>query len=230
MASALTSAFSSLALVAALGLSSAGFALAPASLSGAQEGIAQPLEEPIAEPQANSDDDVTIVNGEETGPLIDPRSGYYPAQSSGNEETRLETAEPTQEGQSVESEPQVPVWRDPDALEGVERNGPSSQPGRVAILRGLDKVTARTRDFEANVGEPVQFGALEITVQYCRKRPPEEIPEVFVFMEVKDRRTDGFGIEADGEKIFSGWMFASNPALHALEHPIYDVWVMDCRA
>lgn len=221
MVSARTLSFSSLALVAALGLSSASaFALAPASLSATQDGAEQSVQEPIAEPQANRDDEVnpddevTIVNGEDTGPLIDPRSGYT---SQGSEQVQ-------------EGELQVPVWRDPDALEGVERSGPSSRPGRVAVLRGLDKVTARTRDFEANVGEPVQFGALEITVQYCRKRPPEETPEVFVFMEVKDRRTDGFGIEAEGEKIFSGWMFASNPALHALEHPIYDVWVIDCRA
>ena len=105
----------------------------------------------------------------------------------------------------------------------------SSRPGSIAVLRGLDKVTARTRDFEARVGEATPFGALEVTVRYCRKRPPEEPPEVFAFVEVKDRRTDGFGAEADGERIFSGWMFASNPALNALEHPVYDVWVIDCR-
>ncbi len=106
----------------------------------------------------------------------------------------------------------------------------SSAPGSVAILRGLDKVTARTRDFEAPIGEAVEFGALGITVQYCRKRPPEEPPEVFAFVQIDDRRTDGFGVEAEGERIFSGWMFASNPALNALEHPVYDVWVIDCRS
>jgi hypothetical protein len=106
----------------------------------------------------------------------------------------------------------------------------SSQPGSVVILRGLDKVTARTRDFEAPVCEAVEFGALGITVQYCRKRPPEEPPEVFAFLQIDDRRTDGFGVEAEGERIFSGWMFASNPALNALEHPVYDVWVIDCRS
>ena len=106
----------------------------------------------------------------------------------------------------------------------------SSEPGTVAIMRGLDKVTARTRDFEVPIGEEVEFGALGVTVQYCRKRPPEEPPEVFAFVQVNDRRTDGFGVETEGERIFSGWMFASNPALNALEHPVYDVWVIDCRA
>ena len=105
-----------------------------------------------------------------------------------------------------------------------------SEPGSVAILRGLDKVTARTQDFEAPVGERVEFGALEIEVKYCRRRPPEEPPETFVFMEIFDRRTDGFGSDVDGAEIFSGWMFASNPALNPLEHPVYDVWVIDCRS
>ena len=106
----------------------------------------------------------------------------------------------------------------------------TSQLGSVAVLRGLDKVTARTRDFEAPIGEDVQFGALSITVAYCRKRPPEEPPEVYAFLEVEDRRTDGFGVQAEGELMFSGWMFASNPALNALEHSVYDVWVIDCRS
>jgi len=106
----------------------------------------------------------------------------------------------------------------------------SSEPGSVAILRGLDKVTARTRDFESPIGEIAEFGTLEITVQYCRKRPPEETPEIFAFLEVDDQRTDGSGIQVEGEQIFSGWMFASNPALNALEHPVYDVWVIDCRS
>lgn len=106
----------------------------------------------------------------------------------------------------------------------------TSEPGSMAILRGLDKVTARTRDFEAPIGEEVQFGALSITVAYCRKRPPEEPPEVYAFLEIEDRRTDGFGVQADGELMFSGWMFASNPALNALEHSVYDVWVIDCRS
>jgi hypothetical protein len=110
------------------------------------------------------------------------------------------------------------------------RSSSTSEPGTIAVLRGLDKVTARTRDFEAPVGETVAFGALDVTVRYCRRRPPEEPPEVFTFMEVNDRRTDGFGAETEGERIFSGWMFASNPALNPLEHPVYDVWVIDCRA
>lgn len=105
----------------------------------------------------------------------------------------------------------------------------SSRPGSVAVLRGLDKISAKTQDFDVPVNKTVQFGTLSITVNYCRKTPPEEKPEVYVFMNIKDRRTDGSGKQSDGEEVFSGWMFASNPALNALEHPIYDVWVLDCK-
>jgi len=115
---------------------------------------------------------------------------------------------------------------DPDLRTSAEL---SSQPGSTVVLRGLDKVTARTRDFEIPIGESVEFGALTITAQYCRKRPPEETPETYAFLQVVDRRTDGFGVDIDGEMVFSGWMFASRPAQNPLEHAIYDVWVLDCR-
>ena len=106
----------------------------------------------------------------------------------------------------------------------------SSQPGSIVVLRGLDKVTARTRDFEVRIGDSVDFGALTITAQYCRRRPPEETPETYAFLQVVDRRTDGFGVDIAGEMVFSGWMFASRPAQNPLEHAIYDVWVLDCKA
>lgn len=105
----------------------------------------------------------------------------------------------------------------------------SSEPGAVAVLRGLDKISAQTKDFEAPIDANVNFGTLTITVSYCRKTPPEERPEVFTFMNIADKQTDGDGNVSDGAEIFSGWMFASNPALSALEHPIYDVWVLDCK-
>jgi hypothetical protein len=93
-----------------------------------------------------------------------------------------------------------------------------------AVLQGLDKVTARVSAIEAPVGRAVRFGTLEITARTCRKRPPEETPESAAFLEIRDVKP--------GERpalIFSGWMFASSPALSALEHPVYDVGVIDCR-
>ena len=93
-----------------------------------------------------------------------------------------------------------------------------------ALLRGLDKITARITTFVAPMGEEVRYGTLRIRAQTCRKRPPEETPEVAVFLEIDEERPG----EEGRLPLFSGWMFASSPALSALEHPVYDVWVIDC--
>ena len=95
---------------------------------------------------------------------------------------------------------------------------------KVAVLQGLDKITARVSVIQAPVGNTVRFGTLDITVKRCHKRSPEETPETTVFLEIHESRL--------GEKIvslFSGWMFQSSPAVSSLEHPVYDVWVIDCK-
>jgi len=94
----------------------------------------------------------------------------------------------------------------------------------AALLGGLDKVTARVTTLTAPVGETVRFGTLRITARTCEKRPPEEPPESAAFLEIDEIRPG-----KEPERIFGGWMFASSPALNALEHPVYDVWVIDCR-
>lgn len=111
--------------------------------------------------------------------------------------------------------------------------------GDSAVLRALDKVTATTEDYTVPVGDTLKYGSLEITVKNCEKRPPEETPEVFVFLQVRepgkkapDEGEAYFDEQLDSEdpeKIFSGWMFSSSPALSALEHPVYDIWVLDCN-
>ncbi len=95
---------------------------------------------------------------------------------------------------------------------------------QVAVLQGLNKVTARVSTIEAAVEETVRFGTLEIAVRWCHKAPPEEPPESAAFLEIRD--------DKPGEPpvaLFSGWMIASSPGLSALEHPVYDIWVLDCR-
>lgn len=108
--------------------------------------------------------------------------------------------------------------------DGVAQTPPEDRSGKVAILQGLDKVTARISTFEAPVGITVGFGTLEIVVRDCRKRPPEEPPESFVFLEIDEIRRG-----ERPKRLFGGWMFASSPALSALEHPVYDVWAVECR-
>ena len=100
----------------------------------------------------------------------------------------------------------------------------AADPYLVAVLQGLDKVTARVSTIEAPVGQTVGFGTLEIIARTCDKRPPEEPPESAAFLDIWEVRPG----EA-AESLFRGWMFASSPALSALEHPVYDVWMLDCR-
>jgi hypothetical protein len=96
--------------------------------------------------------------------------------------------------------------------------------GDAAVLEGMDKVTARIKRFDAAIGQPVHYGDLEIVVRACRKRPPEEQPESAAFLEIYETKKG----EAK-RQVFSGWMFASSPALSAMEHPVYDIWVVDCK-
>lgn len=103
---------------------------------------------------------------------------------------------------------------------------PSSAPPVAVgvILGGLDKVAARTAKFEVNMKQKVFYNTLIVTALACKTRPPEEPPESAAFLEIQERKSDG-----TTQKIFSGWMFASSPALNALEHPVYDVWVVNCK-
>jgi len=93
----------------------------------------------------------------------------------------------------------------------------------IAELRGLDKITARTQPLEAKVGDTIQFGTLGITVRACRKAPPEDPPESAAFLEITDTPPG-----KPTAPVFTGWMFASSPGVSALDHPVYDVWVVSC--
>jgi hypothetical protein len=98
-----------------------------------------------------------------------------------------------------------------------------AEPYDVALLQGLDKVTARVSTIEAPVGRTVRFGTLQIIARTCDKRPPEETPESAAFLDIWEVRPGEAAIS-----VFRGWMFASSPALSAVHHPVYDVWVLDC--
>ena len=92
------------------------------------------------------------------------------------------------------------------------------------VLGGLDKVTARVQNVTGTVGTPVKFGTLEIIARTCVAHPPEETPENAAFIEVFEQQPG-----RQRAKVFSGWMFSSNPALSALDHPVYDIWVLRCE-
>lgn len=127
------------------------------------------------------------------------------------------------------------------ALSGVAAAEPIRHP--TAIFAGLDKTTGRIINFDVAIDETVQFGALQVTPRVCNTRPQTETPQTTSFVEVdelivkpeRNSRVDAKPehAKADGKqearRIFSGWMFASSPGLHGVEHPVYDVWLVDCK-
>ena len=96
-----------------------------------------------------------------------------------------------------------------------------------AFLQTLDKITARIATVPITLNQPFQFGTLEIELKHCAFTPPEVPPEAAAFLEIRDV---GFVDYEKSDKItvFSGWMFASSPAVSSLEHPVYDVTLLAC--
>jgi hypothetical protein len=95
---------------------------------------------------------------------------------------------------------------------------------KKASFSGLDKITGRIINFDADIGETVQFGALRVKTDACYTRPATEAANTDAFVEV-----DEITLQGDVKRIFSGWMFAASPGLHGVEHPIYDIWLTDCK-
>ncbi len=93
----------------------------------------------------------------------------------------------------------------------------------LAVLQALDKVVARTSELEAPLDRAVRFGTLRIVVRACHAAPPEEPPENAAFLEIDE--VDHAG---RATRLYTGWMFSSTPGLAALEHPVYDIWVLTC--
>jgi len=94
----------------------------------------------------------------------------------------------------------------------------------IASFSGLDKITGRITNFDVYIDETVQFGALQITPRVCYTRPPTETQRTSVFVEV-----DQVSLKGGTQRIFTGWMFADSPALNAIDHPVYDIWLVDCK-
>ncbi|WP_248305058.1 DUF2155 domain-containing protein [Devosia sp. FKR38] len=94
----------------------------------------------------------------------------------------------------------------------------------VATFAGLDKITGRITRFDVYIGETVLFGALELTPRACYNRAATETQRTSAFLEVDQRSLNGAS-----KRIFTGWMFADSPALHAIDHAIYDVWLIECK-
>lgn len=102
--------------------------------------------------------------------------------------------------------------------------GESRIENRVAEFSGIDKITGRIITFDVYIDETVQFGALQVTPRVCYSRPISEKPKTTSFLEV-----DEITLDRKIRRIFTGWMFADSPGLNAVEHPVYDIWLNDCK-
>ena len=94
----------------------------------------------------------------------------------------------------------------------------------VAEFSGIDKITGRITTFDIYINETVQFGALQVTPRVCYSRDETEAPKTDTFVEV-----DEITLDRKIRRIFTGWMFADSPGLNAVDHPVYDVWLKDCK-
>lgn len=94
----------------------------------------------------------------------------------------------------------------------------------TAVFAALDKVTARIKPLSIDIGNTQQFGALKVTPRICYTRPPTETPLTTAFVEVDEIKLDG-----SANRIFTGWMYAQSPGLHAVEHPVFDIWLTNCK-
>lgn len=194
---------------------SIGLALTFSAAVLAQEVVRIPLNTEAEEDAAAAPAEPAAGNASDGAPDNDPGTGSDISLS--DEELMDQFLQPLSERPVFDAE-----------VDGAE-NLPAPIPdeagiSRIAVVRGLDKITARVRDVEAPVGVPVMFNSFEILVQTCDKRPPEETPETTAFLQVTEHRIDG-----TLERIFSGWMYASSPSLNPVEHSTYDVWLIDCR-
>lgn len=117
----------------------------------------------------------------------------------------------------------------------AQNNGALTQPksnfqySDAVTLRVLDKLVGRSKDVQVAVDQPFDFGPLRIELRACYYHPPELPPENVAFLQIQKTAVEGVVLEAV-EQVFSGWMYGSTPGLNALEHPVYDVWVIACKA
>ncbi len=128
-----------------------------------------------------------------------------------------------QQQQQAKAVPQTPATLQPG--DEVVTEPPAQKiVNKKASFSGLDKITGRIINFDEDIGETVQFGALRVKTDACYTRPATEAANTDAFVEV-----DEITLQGEVKRIFSGWMFAASPGLHGVEHPIYDIWLTDCK-
>jgi hypothetical protein len=172
----------------------------------------------LGRPGAIQSEDLPPPGGAQPAALPQPGSAMAPGQSqipSGQRQPRAGLPPLSAPAAAAPAPPAADVVTAPPAQR-------ISNP--TAVFSGLDKFTGRITAFDAAIGETVQFGALQVTARACYSRPPTETPLTDGFVEV-----DEVTLQGEVRRVFTGWMFAASPGLHAVEHAVYDVWLVDCK-
>jgi hypothetical protein len=207
--------------------------------------LLRPEPVPQQQPRQQQPRQVRPPAGFESAPLpppgqiaVPPQPQQQPRQQQRPQQTREQPPQP-QQGVAPIVAPPVGRPGQPPAqvkLRPGERQQPYDSEVKVeqppeqkianqtAVFSGLDKITGRIIIFDVAINETVQFGPLQVTPRVCYTRPPTETQNTTGFVEV-----DEITLKSEIRRIYTGWMFASSPGLHAVEHPIYDVWLADCK-
>ncbi|HEX6840742.1 MAG TPA: DUF2155 domain-containing protein [Stellaceae bacterium] len=202
----------------------------PGSVQRGDVPPAQPMPPPMSLPPSSRPGGGGIQT-QDLAPL--PGAPQAPAdqrpqpQQSPQQATTPPNATPGQQPQPGQpGQPGAPqeATQPPPSEEVVVEPPPQRIANPTAVFSGLDKITGRIISFDVALNETVQFGALQVTPRVCYSRPPTETPNTDAFVEV-----DEVTLQGEIKRIFTGWMFAASPGLHAVEHPIYDVWLTDCK-
>lgn len=149
-------------------------------------------------------------------PLLPPSMQYAPSlqQQASPQQQPPQQSQP-QEQQQAQPAPQAAPEATPQPVRGTWL------PEGNAVLQVLDKVNAQNSVLTVKVGDTTKYGSLDIAVQACDVRPPDQPQDAAAFLVITDSHPDAPG--------FHGWMLADEPALSMLQHPIYDVRVVGCK-
>jgi hypothetical protein len=195
--------------------------------SGRDTPPTQPLPAPMNLPPSNRPGQGNI----QTQPLPPPTGGLVAPQPPPGQTPQGTAVAPDQAPSALPPGPgsprnaPQPSNTSPQPSDAVIVEPPAQRiTNPTAVFAGLDKITGRIISFDVAINETVQFGALQMTPRVCYSRPPTETPNTDAFVEV-----DEVTLQGEIKRIFTGWMFAASPGLHAVEHPIYDVWITDCK-
>jgi hypothetical protein len=183
---------------------------------------AEPLAAPMSLPPSSRPNAGAIQQQELPPPPGAQQAARPPAQGGGAVQTLPGQRQPRGTPQPGDQQQQQATQ--PPQNEVVVEPPPQRIANPTAVFSGLDKITGRITSFDVAINETVQFGALQVTPRVCYSRPPTETPQTDSFVEV-----DEVTLQGAIKRIFTGWMFAASPGLHAVEHPIYDVWLTDCK-